>query len=153
MSPRKNLYRGVIVALGGLSILLFKRLISLKLTVDVQTAVSAGERLLQSGTNIALVTAHPDDLEFFMGGTIKLLTSQGVKVTMIDVSDGEKGVNRKNLGSVRQQEQQNAAKVLRVSDLEFLHLPDLNLAKEKNLKSAIGGVLQEIKPDLVFAFD
>ena len=90
MNSRNKFSLGVIGGLTGLSALLFKYLVSMRLTVDEQTAHSNGDKILQSGTNIAVFTAHPDDLEFLMGGSIKLLTSQGLKVTMIDVSDGEK---------------------------------------------------------------
>lgn len=39
--------------------------------------------------DVMFVGAHPDDLEFACGGTIALLASQGYKVGMIDLTDGE----------------------------------------------------------------
>ena len=39
---------------------------------------------------IALVIApHPDDAEIAMGGTIAALISQGVRIVVLDLTDGE----------------------------------------------------------------
>lgn len=39
--------------------------------------------------NILIVGPHPDDQELGMGGTIALLASQGHRVTLLDMTDGE----------------------------------------------------------------
>ncbi len=39
--------------------------------------------------SIVVVGPHPDDQELAMGGTIALLASQGHRVTLVDVTDGE----------------------------------------------------------------
>jgi len=39
--------------------------------------------------DVMVISAHPDDAEVQMGGTIALLTEQGLKVLLVDLCDGE----------------------------------------------------------------
>ena len=39
--------------------------------------------------DVVAVAAHPDDLEITCGGTLAMLTSQGYKVAIIDLTTGE----------------------------------------------------------------
>ena len=145
------------VALGGAALLTgvyVRRLASMRLKVVAGEALQNGDRMLASGKNVLAVTAHPDDLEIFMGGTLKLLSEQGCRVTVIDVTNGEKGVRRRNLAELRQKEQQQAAEVLEVAEVRFLHLPDLKLDhKEEKLRQTLAEQIKAIKPDVVYAFD
>ncbi len=71
------------------------------------------------------VIAHPDDAEFWAGGTIAAWTAAGVEVSYLVLTDGEAGgfdprVPRVEIPRIRRAEQQKAAAVLGVSDVRFL---------------------------------
>src|SRR5437762_13148040 len=65
------------------------------LTVSPSQALAAGDGLLQSKKTLAIV-AHPDDVEWWISGTLKRLAVSGADVRVIVASDGEKGPNRVN---------------------------------------------------------
>ena len=46
--------------------------------------------LFKKGTRVAIVTAHPDDAEFFLGGTLTRLGAAGVDITLIVCTNGDK---------------------------------------------------------------
>ncbi|WP_051534299.1 PIG-L deacetylase family protein [Desulfitibacter alkalitolerans] len=144
------------IAVGGLAVLsglYLKRLFAMKLSVGEKIALYNGEKILNTYKNILAFSAHPDDLEFFAGGTLALLTGRGYRVTVVDITDGEKGVRRKNLAPVRRNEQRNASRALKISELEFLHFPDLKLAESELLTPVIERIIAKIEPDVVFTFD
>lgn len=153
MKSPKKAYIPLIGGAALLSGLYLKHLLEMKLTVNPQKAIYNGQKILRAGSNILAFTAHPDDLEFLMGGTLKILADMGHNVTIVDVTDGEKGTNVRNLGPIRIKEQRNASKVLRVNSLEFLHLPDLHLKDDKRLEPIFRNLLTDINPDTVFTFD
>jgi LmbE family N-acetylglucosaminyl deacetylase len=76
-----------------------------------------------------VVVAHPDDADFWAGGTIASWTSAGIAVTYGVLSDGDSGgfdpqVPRSAIPGIRRAEQQAAAAVLGVADVRFLGYPD-----------------------------
>ena len=75
------------------------------------------------------VVAHPDDVDFWAGGTVACWTSAGTTVTYCVLSDGDSGgfdphVPRSAIPGIRRTEQEAAAAVLGVSDVRFLGHPD-----------------------------
>jgi LmbE family N-acetylglucosaminyl deacetylase len=74
---------------------------------------------------VLVVVSHPDDAEFWLGGTIAKWTGAGVGVTYCVLTDGEAGgfdpaVPRAEVPGIRRAEQERAAAVLGVSDVSFL---------------------------------
>jgi LmbE family N-acetylglucosaminyl deacetylase len=72
-----------------------------------------------------VVIAHPDDAEFWAGGTITAWTAAGVEVSYLVLTDGEAGgfdpsVPRSEIPQIRRDEQLRAAAVLGVTDVRFL---------------------------------
>lgn len=72
-----------------------------------------------------VVIAHPDDAEFWAGGTIAVWTAAGVGVSYLVLTDGEGGgfdprVPRSEIPRIRREEQLRAAAVLGVTDVRFL---------------------------------
>ncbi|MBP9080391.1 MAG: PIG-L family deacetylase, partial [Flavobacteriales bacterium] len=63
--------------------------------------------------DILCITAHPDDAEIGMGGTILRHLHLGHKVGIIDLTVGELGT--RGSGEIRKQEAAEAAKLLGVS--------------------------------------
>lgn len=148
----KRLQQGM--ALGMLSSLLYvKYKTAVKLSVNEKEAIYRGFNLLNFKGRVLAVTAHPDDLEIFMGGTLKLLSERKLDIHVIDVTDGERGTHLKNLAQVRINEQLNAGRLLGINKVHFLHLPDLQLSTINNLEYNLREAITAIKPDLIFAFD
>lgn len=142
------------LALGALSSVLYVKYKSaVKLTVNEKEAVFRGFNLLNFQGRVLAVTAHPDDLEIFMGGTLKLLSERKLDIHVIDVTDGERGTHLKNLAQVRINEQLDAGRILGINKVHFLHLPDLQLNAINNLEYNLREAITSIKPDLIFAFD
>lgn len=105
------------------------------------------------------VYAHPDDESFFSGGTIAKLTSQKHVVKLICATKGEAGMTgdfatKENLGSVREEELRNVAKVLGISQLFFLEFIDSTLLENQNeLEQKILEIYKSETPDVVVTFD
>jgi LmbE family N-acetylglucosaminyl deacetylase len=138
---------------AALVILLIKNKLSIKTFQASEKAIENGLAILRNSNRILAISAHPDDLEFFAGGLLKLMNVRGHEVHIIDVTDGEKGVRVKNLAEIRREEQLAAGRVLGISNIHFLHLPDLKLEQINTLDNMIKQYIQEIKPDIILTFD
>lgn len=122
--------------------------------VHPHLAAKAGIRLLAHPPRRAIaVTAHPDDLELLLGGTLARLVSLGTELTVVDLTDGEKGTRRRNLAPIRRREQEVAARIIGCSRLEFLHLPDLGLRGNPRVAEALRPIWDDAQPEAAFAFD
>ena len=114
-------------------------------------------KLFQTGTKILVVTAHPDDAEFYIGGLLSKLGTAGAEITLVVCTDGDKGYypfedwqrNRR----VRQQEQRDAAKIWNAADVEFLSYPDGRLFANPDVVERIAAVIKRVQPEYVVAFD
>jgi LmbE family N-acetylglucosaminyl deacetylase len=116
-------------------------------------ALRSGRLLLSRPPRRALViTAHPDDLELLLGGTLALLSQSGTELTVVDLTDGELGAHRRHAAELRQREQSEAAEILEYAHVEFLHLPDRELS-DVNVAAALWQVWLRVRPEAVFAFD
>jgi hypothetical protein len=71
------------------------------------------ERLFRPETRIAIVTAHPDDTEFYLAGLLLQLGAAGARLHLIVATDGDKGyypfARPETLRRIRRQEQRDAA--------------------------------------------
>lgn len=105
--------------------------------------------LIQAQTVLA-VAAHPDDLEYFCGGTLGRLSSEGIRVVTVIATRGEMGGDP----AVRAAEQTEAARVLGYSGLYLLSFPDGMLRSEdEQLRQALLQLIDQERPDLVLTFD
>ncbi|MFZ3062408.1 MAG: PIG-L family deacetylase [Actinomycetota bacterium] len=57
---------------------------------DRQAAVKNGKELLETAKTVVVVGAHPDDIEWYTGGTLARLSKDGVRVIVIMATDGGK---------------------------------------------------------------
>jgi LmbE family N-acetylglucosaminyl deacetylase len=104
------------------------------------------------GKNILAFGAHPDDLEFYAGGTLaKLSKNNRVKIVM--ATSGENGGDEVDLARIRKKEQYRAAKVLNIREVKFLNQKDGDLSNANNLKKLVGDEVYRYRPDVVFSFD
>ncbi len=103
---------------------------------------------------VLVVMAHPDDVDFGSAGTIAALTGAGSSVTYCLVTSGDAGsddltVSTAELVALREKEQTEAAAVVGVTDLIFLHHPDGAVEANLALRHDISAVIRRTTPDLV----
>ena len=107
---------------------------------------------------ILVILAHPDDPEFFCGGSVARWISQGHEVHYCLLTRGEKGFsaetkNLKDLAKMRIKEQQKAASFLNVTSVKFLDLEDGYLFPTLEARSRVVKVIREKSPDVVVSCD
>lgn len=103
-------------------------------------------------TSILVVTAHPDDVDFGVAGSVAAWTSAGTSVTYCVVTDGNAGgsdreVSREDMARIRREEQRAAAAEVGVEDVRFLGYPDGRLEASLDLRRDIARVIREVRPD------
>lgn len=116
-------------------------------------ALHAGEELVRRPHKVLAITCHPDDLEFFCGGTLARLAEAQSEIHALVLTDGEKGGGQAGLGGRRRGEEQNAGRVLGYKAIQFCGLPDYGLEYEPRLLSTLERAWADIQPDLVLGFD
>jgi len=108
---------------------------------------------------ILVILAHPDDPEFFCGGSIARWVEAGNEITYSLLTRGDKGLNDwvkvdpKELIRIRQEEQQSAARVLGVKKVNFLSHEDGYLVADLNLRKTIVAEIRREKPDILVSCD
>jgi LmbE family N-acetylglucosaminyl deacetylase len=103
---------------------------------------------------ILVITAHPDDVDFGVAGSVARWTDAGIVVSYCIVTDGEAGgfdesVPRPAMAELRRAEQTAAAKVVGVTDLTFLGHPDGRLVSSLALRRDLARVIRARQPDRV----
>jgi LmbE family N-acetylglucosaminyl deacetylase len=109
--------------------------------------------------NVVIVSAHPDDMEIGMGGTVAKLAESQVVVTSVVVTNGGRSSNpmaltEKRLAEVRREEALRAARVLGVNEVLFFDQPDeaaeidLGVVKQELIR-----LFSRLKPDEVYTLD
>jgi len=107
---------------------------------------------------VLVVLAHPDDPEFFCGGTLALWAQQGREIEYCLLTRGDKGADDAEtdpvaLAHLREAEQRAAAAVLGVRQVRFLDLPDGYLTPDLTLRKQVVRVLRQARPDIVVTCD
>ena len=107
---------------------------------------------------IMIILAHPDDPEFFMGGTIAEWVRQGHDVNYLLLTKGQRGVSpgfpdSAMLVSVRMAEQQNAAAKLGVRNVSYLDYQDGYLVPGIETRKNVVREIRRIRPDIIATCD
>ncbi|MHA1380476.1 MAG: PIG-L deacetylase family protein [Candidatus Helarchaeota archaeon] len=109
---------------------------------------------------ILAIGAHPDDIEFFAGGTIEIFTDEGKSVFFIITTDGQRGslnlhTNPQQLIKVRKYEARAASQILGVKEVIFLGYEDgfLDNIPHLELREKYIYYIRKLKPDIVLTFD
>lgn len=102
------------------------------------------------------MTAHPDDVDFGVAGSVAVWTDSGAAVTYCVVTDGDAGgfdpaVPRSEIPRIRRAEQAAAAAEVGVKDLVFLGYPDGRLQVSLDLRRDIARVIRQVRPQRVVA--
>ena len=104
---------------------------------------------------VLVIVAHPDDAEFWAGGTIALWADAGNEVTYCVLSDGEGGgfdpaVPRSEVPQIRRAEQVEAAALLGVKDVRFLGLGEGGFRQgDRELHLELVRVIRQVRPQRV----
>ncbi len=107
---------------------------------------------------ILVVLAHPDDPEFYCGGTVARWASEGRRVIYCLLTRGDKGADESGtdpeaMAVTREREQRAAAAVLGVTEVLFLDHADGYLVPDLALRREIVGVIRRVRPDIVVTCD
>lgn len=102
--------------------------------------------------NVLAVGCHPDDLEIGCAGTLAKLASQGHKVTMVHVANGDKGhkvIPQDELIRIRELEAK-AAGALIGAEVISLGIPDLGVRSDSHeLVEKLTAVIRDVQPDFI----
>jgi LmbE family N-acetylglucosaminyl deacetylase len=104
------------------------------------------------------VSAHPDDAEFGVAGTVARWTRKNKQVVYVVCTSGEKGTsdraaNPERLAEIREQEQRQAAKVLGVRDVVFLRYPDQSLEDTQTFRKQLVRLIRIYRPKTIATSD
>jgi bacillithiol biosynthesis deacetylase BshB1 len=99
--------------------------------------------------DVLIFTAHPDDAELSMGGTIAKFTNNNFKVGVIDFTKGELGT--RGSAEIRQKEAFQSAIILKLAVRENLHIPDGNIQPTKENLLQVIFQIRKYKPKIIFA--
>ena len=114
--------------------------------------------LFSKGVKIALIQAHPDDSEFFIGPLLLRLAASGAEIHQLVMTDGDKGFyfwERENVAEnrrIREAEQREAASHY-ARDVTFLHEPDGRLGGQADNVQKVQAFIERVQPEYVLAFD
>ena len=99
--------------------------------------------------DILVLSAHPDDAELGCGGTISLAISQGKKVGIIDLTQGELGTR----GSVeiRTREAEKSSEILGLSIRENMKFRDAFFTNDQEHRLALIKKIRKFRPEIVLA--
>jgi LmbE family N-acetylglucosaminyl deacetylase len=104
--------------------------------------------------NILVLSPHPDDDVFGIGGTIAKFHKNGDKITVLYFCDGSKGtdsgIRDSSLITKRKKEVELGSKILGINDVIFWGYKDGQLEATKTAIKAFANLIKEINPDIVF---
>ncbi len=97
------------------------------------------------------IVAHPDDIEFYCGGTVLKMTARGVLIDFVLATSGDKGArdaskSRAKVARIREREQEAAAYVMGVKRVAFLRHPDAELIEDLELREEFVREIRTSKP-------
>ena len=120
---------------------------------------------MSRGLRLMAIVAHPDDESLGLGGVIAKYASEGVEVSLVTATRGEKGRFRghqdgpehpgpERLAAIREGELRAAAAVLGIRDLALLGYRDGHL-DEEDPREAVGRIVEHVRrarPHVVITF-
>ncbi len=109
--------------------------------------------------NVVIISAHPDDMEIGMSGTVAKLAESKTVITSVVITNGGRSSNpfaltEQRLAEVRREEALHAASVLGVKDVIFCDEPDA--ADEINalaVAQRLAEILARLRPTEVYTLD
>ncbi len=98
--------------------------------------------------DILIIAPHPDDAEMGMGGSIFAFKDKGLKVGVLNLTNGEPTP----YGSVekRIREAENAAKFMNLDYIEILNFPNRYLLDNVEIRIEVAKRIRKLKPKTLF---
>lgn len=111
-----------------------------------------------SKKKILVVLAHPDDPEFFCGGTLAHWVKNGHEVHYCLITNGNKGsddpeMTPEKLSDLRAIEQRNAANIIGTGDIVNLGYDDGMLVADLSVRKDVVREIRKVKPDILVSCD
>ena len=105
-----------------------------------------------------VVTAHADDAEYGIAGTVAKWTHEGKEVVYVVCTNGNKGsdapeMKPERLAEIREQEQLAAAKLLGVNEVTFLRHEDQSLEDTPEFRKELVRLIRTHRPEIVATSD
>ncbi|MGO3833783.1 MAG: PIG-L deacetylase family protein [Microbacteriaceae bacterium] len=101
---------------------------------------------------VLCIVAHPDDMEYGDSAAVAEWAAQGIEVSYLLLTEGEagiRGMEPAKVGPMRAAEQHEACKIVGVTTLEILNLPDGLLEANLETRRAIARAIRKHRPDAV----
>ena len=98
--------------------------------------------------DVVLFGAHPDDVEWGVGGIVLLLRGK-LTFAIVDLTNGEMG--SRGTPAERKVEAAAAAEFLGANARESLQMPDCGLVDSPESRGRIAGVVRRLRPQIVVA--
>lgn len=107
---------------------------------------------------VLVVEAHPDDAEWYCGGTIVKIAQEGADITCIICTEAEKGsydptMNPVTLAATRKREQEAARELTGIREIVYLGVPDGELQPTLELRKRLAVLYRQYRPDVLITFD
>jgi LmbE family N-acetylglucosaminyl deacetylase len=110
---------------------------------------------------VMTISAHPDDQEFTIAGTLAKWARAGSEIIAVCITDGDAGSNdplhgaayKPELARLRRDEQRAAGAVIGVKETVFLHQPDGELQHTLALRRDLTRLIRQYKPEAVICGD
>ena len=106
---------------------------------------------MTTAVDVMVITAHPDDAEFGVAGTVARWTREGKQVVYVVCTNGNKGTSDRSLkpedlAKIRQREQEAAAKTLGVQEVVFLGYHDQELEDTPEFRKQLVRLIRMYRP-------
>jgi LmbE family N-acetylglucosaminyl deacetylase len=125
----------------------------------------AGNPSPRDSLKLLAILAHPDDESLGLGGALAKYAAEGVAVSLVTATRGEKGRYHEHrdgpghpgperLGEIREGELRAAAEILGIGDVAILGHPDgaLDQVDPREIVSALAGHIRRVRPHVVVTF-
>jgi LmbE family N-acetylglucosaminyl deacetylase len=108
--------------------------------------------------NVMIIFAHPDDAEGNCGGTTARWAKERKVIHYLVLTNGDKGswessMTSEKLTGIREEEQKAAAKILGVSGVTFLRVPDGELEVTLPMRKEIARLIRLHQPSIILTHD
>ncbi len=108
--------------------------------------------------SVLVIAAHPDDADFYCGGTLVKWIQEGAKVNYVICTDGAFGsedgsITTEELVELRRREQKAANQIIGVRSTVFLNYPDMGLVGGETLRKELAREIRRFKPQIIMSFD
>lgn len=103
---------------------------------------------------VLVIMAHPDDPDFTCAGTAIAMARQGIEVTYMILTNGDKGnhnpeITRNQLIAMRKIEQRAAAELCGVKQVLFMGVEDGFLRPTRAIRKRVTREIRRIRPELI----